>query len=139
MTSLSILLVDDDENFRERMARALRDRGHEVRTASGHAQVHDGALGRVLHREAAGLLRAPRGADVVAAVTERARHPLTEALVVVHQEDGERAHDTGTSGTVSRARVPSAGTETRLRSPPSCSARLRATKRPCPRPRRTPA
>jgi len=33
MTSLSILLVDDDENFRERMARALRDRGHEVRTA----------------------------------------------------------------------------------------------------------
>ena len=35
MTSLSILLVDDDENFRERMARALRDRGHEVRTASG--------------------------------------------------------------------------------------------------------
>ena len=34
MTSLSILLVDDDENFRERMARALRDRGHEVRTAS---------------------------------------------------------------------------------------------------------
>jgi len=35
MTSLSILLVDDDEHFRERMARALRDRGHEVRTASG--------------------------------------------------------------------------------------------------------
>ena len=35
MTSLSILLVDDDENFRERMARALRDRGHELRTASG--------------------------------------------------------------------------------------------------------
>ena len=35
MTSLSILLVDDDENFRERMARALRDRGHDVRTAAG--------------------------------------------------------------------------------------------------------
>jgi two-component system response regulator RegA len=34
MSSLSILLVDDDENFRERMARALRDRGHEVRTAA---------------------------------------------------------------------------------------------------------
>ena len=33
MTSLSILLVDDDEGFRERLARALRDRGHEVRTA----------------------------------------------------------------------------------------------------------
>jgi two-component system, response regulator RegA len=35
VTSLSVLLVDDDENFRERMARALRDRGHEVRTAGG--------------------------------------------------------------------------------------------------------
>ncbi|MGZ6059156.1 MAG: response regulator transcription factor [Myxococcaceae bacterium] len=34
MTALSILLVDDDENFRERMARALRDRGHDVRTAA---------------------------------------------------------------------------------------------------------
>lgn len=29
----SMLLVDDDETFRERMARALRDRGFEVRTA----------------------------------------------------------------------------------------------------------
>jgi len=34
VSSLSILLVDDDQNFRERMARALRDRGHEVRTAA---------------------------------------------------------------------------------------------------------
>jgi two-component system, response regulator RegA len=33
MSSLSILVVDDDEGFRERLARALRDRGHEVRTA----------------------------------------------------------------------------------------------------------
>jgi two-component system response regulator RegA len=31
--SLSILVVDDDEVFRSRMARALSDRGHEVRTA----------------------------------------------------------------------------------------------------------
>ena len=38
MNSLSILLVDDDENFRERMARALRDRGHEVRTATGPSE-----------------------------------------------------------------------------------------------------
>ena len=38
MSSLSILLVDDDQNFRERMARALRDRGHEVRTAAGPAE-----------------------------------------------------------------------------------------------------
>jgi two-component system response regulator RegA len=38
MTALSILLVDDDENFRERMARALRDRGHDVRTAGSPAE-----------------------------------------------------------------------------------------------------
>ena len=30
----SIMLVDDDETFRERLARALRDRGFDVRTAS---------------------------------------------------------------------------------------------------------
>lgn len=32
--AVSILVVDDDEVFRTRMARALRDRGHEVRTAA---------------------------------------------------------------------------------------------------------
>ena len=32
--AFSILLVDDDEVFRSRLARALRDRGHEVRTAA---------------------------------------------------------------------------------------------------------
>jgi two-component system response regulator RegA len=32
----TILLVDDDEVFRERLARALRDRGYEVATATDH-------------------------------------------------------------------------------------------------------
>ena len=32
--SLSILVVDDDAVFRHRLARALMDRGHEVRTAA---------------------------------------------------------------------------------------------------------
>jgi len=32
----AILLVDDDEVFRERLARALRDRGYEVATATDH-------------------------------------------------------------------------------------------------------
>lgn len=32
--SYSFLLVDDDDVFRERLARALRSRGHEVRTAA---------------------------------------------------------------------------------------------------------
>jgi two-component system, response regulator RegA len=34
----AILLVDDDEVFRERLARALRDRGYAVATAAGHHQ-----------------------------------------------------------------------------------------------------
>ena len=32
----TVLLVDDDEAFRERLGRALRDRGYEVRTADGY-------------------------------------------------------------------------------------------------------
>lgn len=39
-TGASILVVDDDELFRERLARALRDRGYEVKTAEGY----DGAM-----------------------------------------------------------------------------------------------
>jgi len=38
----TVLLVDDDEAFRERLARALRDRGYEVWTADGY----DAALQR---------------------------------------------------------------------------------------------
>jgi two-component system response regulator RegA len=34
----SVLLVDDDEAFRSRLARALHDRGFEVRTAAGYDQ-----------------------------------------------------------------------------------------------------
>ncbi|HEX2658956.1 MAG TPA: response regulator [Polyangia bacterium] len=33
-TALSILLVDDDDTFRERLARALRERGFQVTTAA---------------------------------------------------------------------------------------------------------
>lgn len=32
----TVLLVDDDEAFRQRLARALRDRDYEVRTADGY-------------------------------------------------------------------------------------------------------
>jgi two-component system response regulator RegA len=32
----SILIVDDDETFRQRLARAFRDRAYEVHTASGY-------------------------------------------------------------------------------------------------------
>jgi two-component system response regulator RegA len=40
MVGGAILLVDDDEVFRERLARALRERGYEVATAADH----DGAV-----------------------------------------------------------------------------------------------
>jgi two-component system response regulator RegA len=36
--SLSLLLVDDDDVFRDRMSRALRDRGHEVITAASYEE-----------------------------------------------------------------------------------------------------
>ena len=37
----ALLLVDDDEIFRERLGRALRDRGYDVVTASSHATAMD--------------------------------------------------------------------------------------------------
>jgi two-component system response regulator RegA len=39
----SILVVDDDAVFRERLARALRDRGYEVRTAADPASALESA------------------------------------------------------------------------------------------------
>ena len=43
----AILLVDDDEVFRERLARALRDRGYDVATAADH----DGAVAAATARK----------------------------------------------------------------------------------------
>lgn len=42
-----LLLVDDDEIFRERLGRALRDRGYDVATASSHATAMEAARARV--------------------------------------------------------------------------------------------
>ena len=36
LEATTVLVVDDDEVFRERLARALRERGYDVRTAEGH-------------------------------------------------------------------------------------------------------
>jgi two-component system response regulator RegA len=38
-----LLLTDDDETFRERLGRALRDRGYDVVTASSHATAMEAA------------------------------------------------------------------------------------------------
>ncbi len=42
----AILLVDDDEVFRERLAKALRERGYEVATAADHDAALAAAEGR---------------------------------------------------------------------------------------------
>ena len=42
----AILLVDDDEVFRERLAKALRERGYEVATAADHDAALTAAQGR---------------------------------------------------------------------------------------------
>jgi two-component system, response regulator RegA len=81
MSSLSILLVDDDENFRERMARALRDRGHEVRTAGSPEEASQ--LAQEDSPECAVVdLRMPGGSglDVVSAL--RTIDPATTVVVL---------------------------------------------------------
>ncbi len=81
MTALSILLVDDDENFRERMARALRDRGHEVRIAASPAEAE--RLAAEDSPECAVVdLRMPGGSglDVVSAL--RSIDPATAVVVL---------------------------------------------------------
>ncbi|MBI4821102.1 MAG: response regulator [Deltaproteobacteria bacterium] len=43
MSNPSILVVDDDDNFRERLARAFRDRGFDVHTARNPAEAKEQA------------------------------------------------------------------------------------------------
>ena len=81
MTSLSILLVDDDEGFRERLARALRDRGHEVRTAGSPAE----ALQRASEDSpecAVVDLRMPGGSGLEVVSGLKALDPATAVLVL---------------------------------------------------------
>jgi two-component system response regulator RegA len=81
VSSLSILLVDDDQNFRERMARALRDRGHEVRTAAGPAEAL--RLGTEDSPECAVVdLRMPGGSGLEVVSALKALDPATAVVVL---------------------------------------------------------
>ena len=81
MSALSILLVDDDENFRERLARALRDRGHEVRTAPGPDEAL--RLATEDSPEAAVVdLRMPGGSGLELVSALKALDPATAVLVL---------------------------------------------------------
>jgi two-component system response regulator RegA len=80
MTGGSVLLVDDDEVFRERLGRALRARGYEVTTAGDH----DAALelgGRQRFDYAVVDLRMPSGSGL--ALIEPLRARAAEIRVVV--------------------------------------------------------
>ncbi len=77
----SILLVDDDETLRERLARALRERGYDVRTA-GNA---DEAMARVREDspELAVLdLKMPGRSGIELLKEIRTHDPATEVLIL---------------------------------------------------------
>lgn len=77
----SILLVDDDETLRERLARALRERGYDVRTA-GNA---DQAMQKVREDspELAVLdLKMPGRSGIDLLKEIRAHDPATEVLIL---------------------------------------------------------
>ena len=78
---VSILLVDDDDVFRERLARAFRERGFEVAEAADHEQASR-ALVAAPPSYALVDLRLPSGSglDVVRAL--KARHPATVVVVL---------------------------------------------------------
>jgi two-component system response regulator RegA len=81
MTALSILLVDDDDGFRERMARALRERGHEVRTARGVEEALQ--LARVDSPECVVVdLRMPGGGGLELVSELKALDPATSVMVL---------------------------------------------------------
>ncbi len=80
-TAPSILLVDDDETLRERLARALRERGYEVRTA-GNA---DQAMLKVREDSpelAVVDLKMPGRSGIELLKEMRAHDPATEVLIL---------------------------------------------------------
>src|SRR5262249_7959949 len=71
MTAPAILIVDDDDVFRERLARALRDRGHEVATAADAAAALAEARRRPFAYAVADLrMPGASGLELVAALKE---------------------------------------------------------------------
>lgn len=62
----SVLLVDDDERLRERLAEAFRDRGYEVITVANHGAAIDTARKRPIDRAVVDLrMPGPNGLLVV--------------------------------------------------------------------------
>jgi two-component system response regulator RegA len=77
----SILLVDDDEVFRERLARALRARGHEVATAADAEAAQAAARGQAFGYGVVDLrMPGASGLELVAALK---RHDPAMRIVVL--------------------------------------------------------
>jgi len=77
----SILVVDDDDVFRERLARALRDRGHEVVTAAD-ADAGTAAAGDRTFDSAVVDLRMPGASGLELVARLRARDAAMRILVL---------------------------------------------------------
>lgn len=67
-----ILLVDDDQTFRERLARALRDRGYEVVTAADHASAMEATRAAIPSYAVVDLkIPGPSGLEIVRDLHQR--------------------------------------------------------------------
>jgi two-component system response regulator RegA len=80
-SGLAVLVVDDDETFRGRLARAFRDRGHDAHTAKDHGEAL--SLARELSPDLAVVdLRMPgkSGLDVV---RDLRAHDATTLIIVL--------------------------------------------------------
>jgi two-component system, response regulator RegA len=80
-TTPSLLIVDDDEAFRTRLARAFSERGYDVRAADGYAQALE--LARADSPEMAIVdlrMRGPSGLELVRDL--KALDPSTRILVL---------------------------------------------------------
>lgn len=77
----TFLIVDDDHVLRERLARAFRDRGHDVETAAGLAEATEVAA-RFHPRRAIVDLRMPDGSGLELVRTLRALDDAVEIVVL---------------------------------------------------------
>jgi two-component system, response regulator RegA len=77
----TMLLVDDDERFRERLGRALAERGYQVREADGHDAAMRHAAAETLDRAVVDLrMPGPNGLEVVKGLLEK--QPALEVVVL---------------------------------------------------------
>ncbi len=81
LTKLTYLVVDDDERFRDRLVRALAQRGHDVLSAASHATAIECAAAHPIDRAIVDLrMPGPSGLEVVRALCARDAPPVVVVL-----------------------------------------------------------